>query len=113
MQAPQICRKCLLSRDLIFYFPVVHNPNSGTPILASSFLKMKSTLLTLIGSLAIFGVSALGLEKRTTLVVLSIPFVREPQAALRRHKRAGTVPAPFMNENFLLYTAALLIGTPP
>jgi hypothetical protein len=88
MQAPQICRKCLLSRDLIFCFPVVHNPNSDTPILASSFLKMKSTLLTLIGSLAIFGVSALGLEKRTTLVVLSIPFVREPQAALRRHKRA-------------------------
>jgi hypothetical protein len=85
MQAPQICLKCLLSRDLIFCFPVVHNPNSGTPILASSFLKMKSTLLTLIGSLAIFGVSTLELEKRATLVVLSIPFVREPQAALRRH----------------------------
>jgi hypothetical protein len=76
MQAPQICRKCLLSRDLIFCFPVVHNPNPGTPILARPFLKMKSPLLALIGSLAFFGVSALGLEKRTALVVLSIPFVR-------------------------------------
>jgi len=74
---------------------------------------MKSALLTVIGGLAVVGVNALVLEKRSTPATLSVPFVREPQVALRRHKRAGTVLAPLMNEQFLLYTATLAIGTPP
>jgi Eukaryotic aspartyl protease len=73
---------------------------------------MRSALSILGASLVLLGVDGLTLVKKDTPSIVSFPFERSLGIPASRNRRRGTVETPLNNEQ-LVYTVNLMLGTPP